>query len=375
MQTMTKPKRILYFINALGAGGAERQLLYLLSKLDRTEYEPYVVTIYDERRIPYHYQDELNALAIPIFSLAHGFGVQGRVKAVSRYIRLMWQLRPDIVQGCLHYANLIARAARPFCPPHQLLTAARGVYYPGELRSEARTHWLDDLLIVNGPHLLAQVREGTGRPTDKIRVIANGIPVENFADNPDPSFRREAFGEAGFVIGLVGRITVEKDHVTLLNALHLAQSCFPEGLKVFFVGEVSNVEIQHKIDELVQAYDLGSVICQFPVTDNIIPYYHAADLIVLPSLSEGFPNVILEAFAAGKPVIASTSADAVGIVDEGVNGWHFPTGDAEALAQLLSAAWQMPVSQLAGMGENARPTAVRYSVEAMVSQYTELYQS
>jgi UDP-glucose:(heptosyl)LPS alpha-1,3-glucosyltransferase len=144
---------------------------------------------------------------------------------------------------------------------------------------------------------------------------------------------------------------------------------------VFFVGEVSNAEVQQQIDELMRSYDLSSVIRQFPVTDNIIPYYHAADLIVLPSLSEGFPNVILEAFAAGKPVIASTSADAVGIIDEGVNGWHFPTGDAQALAQLLSAAWQMPAAQLAQMGENARPTAARYSVEAMVRQYTEIYQS
>lgn len=372
---MTQPERILYFINALGAGGAERQLLYLLRGLDRQQYEPYVLTIYDESVIPYHYKDELNALGIPIYSLAHGTGLLGRITALWRYFRLMWRLRPQIVQGCLHYANLIARVMRPFCPPHILFTSARNEYLPGELRSEARTYWLDNLLITNSPHIRAQVEQGTKRLPSKIQVIHNGIPVENFVASANQHFRSETFGDAPFVIGLVGRIARQKDHATLLEALHLARDQFPTGLKVFFVGEVSEDETQQKVAELMVSRQLESVICQFPVAKDVNPYYHAADLIVLPSLLEGFPNVILEAFAAGKPVIASTSADAVGIIDEGVNGWHFPTGDAEALARLLIAAWQMPADQLAHMGQTARQTAARYSVEAMVRQYTEIYQS
>lgn len=370
---MAQPKRILYFINTLGAGGAERQLVYLLHGLDRQQYEPHVLTIYDEEHTAYHYKDDLRTLDVPVYSLAHGRGWQARIGALWQYFRLMWRLRPQIVQGCLHYPNLIARVMRPFSPPHKLITSARMVYSPGELRSEARTYWLDNLLVVNGAHLLTQVRNGTPRPLSKIRVIPNGIPLGRFHENPDDRFRAKTFGNASFVIGLVGRITIEKDHLTLLKALHLAQPQFPQALKVFFVGAVSDTELQHKIEARVKSYTLENVICQFPVTDDIAPYYHAADLIVLPSLSEGFPNVLLEAFAAGKPVIASTHADAVGVVEPDVNGWRFPTGDAEALAQRLVAAWRMPADQLAQMGQNARQTAARFSVEAMVSQYEELY--
>ncbi len=95
----------------------------------------------------------------------------------------------------------------------------------------------------------------------------------------------------------------------------------------------------------------------------------------MPSLFEGFPNVVLEAFASGKPVIASTDADAVGIIEPGVTGWHFPTGDAAALAACLREAWRIPASQRAQMGENGRQVAARYSVEAMVSHYSQVYAS
>jgi glycosyltransferase involved in cell wall biosynthesis len=369
------PKRLLYVINGLGAGGAERQLVYLLGGLDRARYEPTVLTIYDEQHTPYHYKAALDALGIPMLTLAHGTGKRGRTDALWRYTRLMWRLRPALVQGCLHYANLIARVARPFCPSHILLTSARNVYLPGELRSETRTCWLDDGLIVNSLHIRAQVEVAIRRSSRKIQVIHNGVPIERFQEKPDDGIRRREFGDTAFVIGLIGRIARQKDHATLLKALHIARADFPLGLKVFFLGAVEEADTQRQIEALIREYDLEHVVRQYPATDDVAPYYHAADVIVLPSLREGFSNVVLEAFASGKPVIASTDADAMGLIAPGVTGWHFPTGDAAALAECLRQAWQMPASQRAQVGDAARQVAARYSVEAMVSQYSQLYAS
>lgn len=367
------PKRLLYMINGLGAGGAERQLVYLLGGLDRARYEPTVLTIYDERHTPHHYQAALDALHVPVVTLAHGTGKRGRVDAMWSYLRLMWRLRPALVQGCLHYANLIARVARPFCLPHVLLTSARNVYMPGELRSEARTCWLDDGLIVNSSHIQAQVESATRRPARNVHIIHNGVPVEHFQANHDISLRAREFGEAAFVVGLVGRIAQQKDHATLLRALHMARADFPTELKVFFLGAVEEASTQAQIEALIREHRLENVVRQYPATDDVAPCYHAADVIVLPSLREGFPNVVLEAFAAGKPVIASTDADAVGLIEPGITGWRFPTGDAAALADCLRQAWQMPARQRAQMGTAARQVASRYSVAAMVSQYSQLY--
>jgi glycosyltransferase involved in cell wall biosynthesis len=256
-----------------------------------------------------------------------------------------------------------------------LLTSARNVYLPGELRSEARTYWLDDGLIVNSAHVRAQVEAGTRRPAHKIQVIDNGVAGGRFEANYDISLRAREFGAATFVIGLVGRIARQKDHATLLKALHLAREDFPTDLSVFFLGAVEDADVQQKIESLMREYKLEAVVRQYPATDDVAPYYHAADVLVLPSLYEGFPNVVLEAFASGKPVIASADADAVGLIAPGGTGWRFPTGDAAALADCLRQAWQMPASQRAQMGEEARQVAARYSVEAMVRRYSQWYAS
>jgi glycogen(starch) synthase len=287
----------------------------------------------------------------------------------------MWRLRPHIVQGCLPYANLITRAARPFCPPHHLLTSARAAYLPGELRSERRSHWLDDGLIVNSPHIKQQVLEGTGRPSHKITVIPNAIPIDDFAASPDPDLRCHLFPDASFVVGVIGRIARQKDHPTLLHALHALEPHLPPGLVVFFLGAIGETAAQEKVDRLMADYHLGTVVKQLSVAHDVAPYYHASDVIALPSQYEGFPNVVLEAFAVGKPVIVSTDADAVGIVEHGITGWRFPTGDAAALADCIQEAWVMPREQLAAMGERARSVAAQYSVPAMVERYNRLYQS
>src|SRR5258707_7404485 len=148
------PERIVYAIDGLGAGGAERQLLYLLNNLDRERYEPYVLTLYNERTVAYRYAAELQGLKIPISTLARESGSYGRIFAVLRYIKYMWQVRPQIVQSCLHDINLIVRLARPICPPHVLITSERLALSPRGLRTERFTGWLDDFLVVNSPHIM-----------------------------------------------------------------------------------------------------------------------------------------------------------------------------------------------------------------------------
>lgn len=370
---MSRPIRILYLINALGAGGTERQLLYLLTSLNRQYIKPIVVTLYNEQTMIYHYGAALNDLNIPIYTLNHSPGVSGRIKAILRYTSLVWRFRPHIVQGCLHYANLIARVSRPFCPPHKLVTSARAAYLSGEIRFEAYTHWLDTCLIVNSPHIRDQVLQNTHRPAHKIEVILNGLPLKDFAENYQPDLRQQLFPEAACVIGVIGRIAAQKDHVTLIEALHLCRDAWPEKLAVFFLGDIAEPETYQQIIQRIAAYDLQNIIHIFKKTADVAPYYHASDFTVLPSLYEGFPNVVLESFAAKKPVIVSDRANRAGIVQDGLTGWQFPVGNAIALAECLKLAWQKSERERHRMGTVAQDATPNYSVPMMVQQYEGLY--
>lgn len=365
------PTRILYVIDTLGAGGAERQLVYLLQNLDRARFDPAVVTLYDDRYMPYHYADALKALNIPLYTLAHGRGWRGRAQALARYVRLMWKLRPSVVHGYLHYANLIGRAARPLCPPHKLVTAVRTRYSENELRSERLTAWLTDHIVANGEHVAQRVIEGANVPPKKVSVIVNGIPLDRFAPSTQSILQGEILGDAPFTAVMVARIDARKDHLTLIKALSLMKH--REGFKLLLVGDVTFPETQHQIDEFIAAHGLESCIVQHGATNDVAPYYHAADISLLTSTTEAFPNVILESFAAGKPMIVSAAANAIKLVEPGVTGWEFPTGDAAALARCLDEARSASPERLAAMGAAAQKVAARYDVTAMATAYMNLY--
>ena len=372
---MVQPKKILFLINGLGPGGAERQLLYLFSRLDRERFAPMICTVYDDSVTPAHpaYVEQLEALEVPRYTLAHAHGWSGRASAMQRLIALHWRLHPEIVQGFMHYANLLARAARPLCPPHRLYTSARNSFFPGEIRSEAYTWWLDDLLICNAPHVRQQVLEQTRRPARKVLLIPNGIPVERFVDNPDPGLRQRLFGDVPVVLGFVGRVAVEKNLPTLINALAQLSEATRQQIRVFLLGETNDRQLWRSLQAMIEQHQLQTMVRWLEPVADVRPYYRAADVILLPSLMEGVSNVAMEVCAAGRPLMVSADANRAGLVQPGVNGWQFDTLDAAQLAQLIERVVALPAEERAAYGAHGRQRAERYSVEAMTSQYAALY--
>lgn len=372
-----KPKRIVYVTDSLGAGGAERQLVYLLSQLDRRRYDPVVVTLYNTDTLPYHYDRELDALNVPILSL-NGSPRKNPIlhlaAAVFRYVRLCWRLRPDIVQGRLHTANLVVRLGRPFYKRHKVITSVRSLYTPNQLRTERHTAFLSDYIVTVGDHIATHLIDNAGLSPKKVRSIDNGVDIDRFAANPQPDLRRARFPEATFLATMVARIDPRKDHALLLEALHLLRDRLPDGFRVLFLGNVSNQETQNNLDKMILDYDLGHWVIQMPAVTDISAYYHASDITLLTSYSEAFPNVLMESLAAGTPAIASSVANAARIVAHGVTGWEFPSKDAAALAACLETALNLPSDALRQLGENARQAAMRYSLRQMAERYMALYE-
>jgi starch synthase (maltosyl-transferring) len=102
--------------------------------------------------------------------------------------------------------------------------------------------------------------------------------------------------------------------------------------------------------------------------------YAASDAVVLPSLWEGFPNALLEAMAARRPVIASDIADNDRLVRNNENGYLFPADDEHALAQALATLIALRPETRAGLGQTGRGMVESsYSMDRMVKRTTEIY--
>ncbi|HVU11785.1 MAG TPA: glycosyltransferase [Phototrophicaceae bacterium] len=341
-------------------------MVYLLQNLDHERFECRVLTIYDRLR---HYEADVAALGIPIDSLHHGeLRIVKRAEAVIRYWRLMWELRPHVVHGWLHYPNLIARVARPCCPPHRLITAIRSEYTPNQLRSEWVTSPLTDFRIVIRE---AEDHDKASSHTKTI-LIPNGIALNQFANASQSSFRETIFPNTPFLFLVPARIDPRKDHLTLIEALHRLSP--PDDLRVVLIGEITDSNTQQQIQETIHHYHLDGIIEYNAATHEIAPFYHAADVVILPSKSEVFPNVVLEAFASHKPVIVSEAANRVGLVQHGINGWVFPTGDSAALAECLQTALATSPAERAALGQRGYDAVQAYTVERMVERYTQLYE-
>ncbi len=369
-------KKVLYVIDSLGAGGAERQLVYTLQGLDRERFDPVVLTLYNQDTIPYHYGSAITALNIPIHSLNLPLsgGLKRLLRGAFQYTWLMWHLHPKVVQGCLHTANLITRLGRYLCPPHRLITVAQEQRYNAtKLANERRTAFLVNGIVANSEHTKRILINQGNVPEHKIEIVHCGVEYQAFEANTNPDLRNEDFSNATFIAIIVGRIHRNKDHKTLLSAACLLKDKLPAGFRLVIIGHVFDEAVQAELENIIADCGLGQFVVQLPAINDVAPYYHAADVKILPSVAESFGLVVVEAAAAGTPVIVSEAANVLGLAEDKTTGWVFKTGDAQDLAHCIDEAIRMPEAELKALGENAKKRVPQYAVDKMVEGYMALY--
>ncbi len=359
-------QRILYLTDSLIVGGTERQLVALIARLDRRRFEPYVICLYGERAGPVPIL--LNDLSgVPVIMLDLGWGAVDKLRGVIGIVRAVWCIRPQIVQAVNYHGNLLLRLARLFLPLSvKLIGCVYVEYTPKQLRYERLSAWMCSVMICNSQPIRQQLANCLS--PNRIHVIPNGIDLERFA----PVSRLSG----GRVLLFMGRIARQKAPHIIVEALGLLKrrGQLPARTALWIVGESQESEAQSLLDDAVRRNDLAAYVTQFSVTVRPELYFQVADVLVLPSLWEGLPNVVLEALAVGCPVIVSEVANAAGVVQHGINGWVVPTADVEVWADVLGDVLALSVVGLEFMWDVCRRSALPFSVEMMVHQYEAVYE-
>lgn len=220
---------------------------------------------------------------------------------------------------------------------------------------------------VTGDEFLA-----AGVPEQRIQLIENGVEVGGAGRDDADSLRRELGLRTGaFVVLFIGRLVPVKAPGDLIDAwLRFAKR--HGDTQLVFLGEG---ELEDDLRaQIVKSGQVENAILAGRV-NNVNEYLLAADVFVLPSVSEAMPNALLEAMAAGLPVIASAVGGILDVVDHGENGLLYSPGDTEGLGNCLLAMARSP-EQRTRFGENARQTIIdRFSLERMTDRYVGLYQA
>lgn len=360
-------KRVTHIIDGLSLGGAERVLQSLAVGMQE-QYEVEVITL---SRIPLEGQEIAIELLEAGISVTH---IPKKSKwAGSTFTRLVNHLQstnPDIVHTHLFAADVWgARAAYRAHVPVIISTEHNINNDEGVLkeRLKCKTHKLRDSIIAISESVEQYIAHISPEMERNIQLIPNGIDYLRFEhigrerkESSEPSEQLQ--------LAIVGRLAEQKGHIQALEIL--AQIDIDYHLNI--VGEGN---MRGAILRTIQELGMEERVTIQPAREDIENVYAAADIVLVPSVWEGFGLVAVEAMASGCIVIASPVDGLSEIISHEENGFLVDMSDPQALQATLQIVQTDP-ERSGAIRQNAITTVQQhYTREAMVEQYIGLYES
>jgi glycosyltransferase involved in cell wall biosynthesis len=331
-----KPLRLLAIIEARTLTGPAKNLLEFarLAKAQGVETSVATFTRTEDSDL---FVDTARRESVPVFAIPeHGRFDRMVIPALTELVSIV---RPDVLQTHAVKSHFVARISGlprriPWVAFHHGYTwpdwraRAYNQVDRWSLRAAAK------VLTVSDP--FRQQLQARGVPPERIGIVHNAIRPDWAGHAREPAHAAALRAELKIapdrnVVLVVGRLSREKDHLTLIDALHLLPSCFSPVLVI--VGDGPE---RKRIEERIAGRGLAGNVILTGQRSSAEPYYGIADLAVLPSRTEGSPNALLEAMAAGVPVVATAVGGVPEIATDGETALLVKPADAHALADAMA---------------------------------------
>jgi glycosyltransferase involved in cell wall biosynthesis len=214
------------------------------------------------------------------------------------------------------------------------------------------------------------VRDKLGVNPNNISINYNAIPDRNKVEASRADLRRQlGLKDSDFVILNIGRLRIQKAQDTLLKAIPIVRHEIPN-LKVMIVGEG---ELWHSLIGLSNNLKVDDIVTFVGGTSHPEMYMNSSDIFVLPSVFEGLPTVVLEAFRSSIPVIASDIDGTNELIRDGINGLLFETKDHQALASCIVKLFSSHEFRESLSKAGQTTFQEKYNITAYAKQLESLY--
>jgi len=354
---------VAHVIATLDRGGTERQLAELAARIDRNSFDTEVICL--TRAGPT--ADLLDAAGIP-------YRVIGK-RAKFDLFPLFWMTRrfmlspPDVLQTWLFTSNLFGRLAGILAGVGTLVACERSTdpWKPPVHRAADRLLALGTRFIVANSAAVMSSLSAWGIPAKRVRVIPNGVDTDEFhpMESPDARFVL-ALPPVGPCFGFIGRLAFEKRPEVFVKVAKVVLANVP-GARALIFGDGPMAD-----DLKSQTWRLKDRLTFCGDTPFAALAHASLDCLVLTSQWEGFPNVVLEAMACGRPVVAVKMPATEELIVNGETGLVVDD-NVDALASAVTGLLRDP-ARAAEMGRRARLRAEEfYSMDKMVKAYEALY--
>ena len=371
------PLHAVHISTGLGLGGAEGVLYRLLAHQDRVQWPSSVISLTPGGV----FAAQIEALGIEVRSLDMRPGRMS-LPAFFRLVRMLSEMRPDVVQSWMYHANLMGGLAARMAGVRRIFWGLRHTSLDPHRDKRSTifvarlggwlSGWLPEKVICCSRETYRSHREA-GYRAEKLVMIPNGYDLSRF--KPDAAapgdLRRELNLQAGTkLIGMAARFHPQKDHRGFIRAAQITAAQV-EQIHFILCGAgmtADNAELLSWIKDahMEERFHLLGMRADMP------RIYAGLDIHALVSHGEGFPNVVAESMACGTLTAATDVGDAAEII--GDSGWVVPPDDPAAMAGAWGQALALDPAARETLARTARERVrTSYDIRGMVKRYEEIY--
>lgn len=360
------PLRVMFVITSMPVGGAETLLVNLVRRMDPTYFRPELCCLKEFGPLGVELAEEIPAFTSLLFDKYDW-------RVLPRVTRLMHERQVDAVVTVgtggdkMFWGRLAAWRAR--VPVIASALHSTGLPDRVEFLNRLLAPITDAFIAVAEPHAV-YLSKREGCPARKVRVIPNGVNVDRFTPQaPNESLCRSLGLPAGAPVAtIVAALRPEKNHELFLDAAALTLKMVPAA-RFVIVGDGPR---RGELEQKAAALEINRAVHFVGTRSDIPQILSQSTCFVLSSHMEANPVSILEALSCEVPVVATRVGSVPETVQDGIDGYLVPPGDAKAMADRMAAILTQP-ALASRLGKAGRQLVVRdWSLERMVKGYETL---
>jgi L-malate glycosyltransferase len=367
--------RLLTFMTLFAIGGTERHVASLADGLDYSRFDLEFGCL--RRSGEFLTQLEARGLQVHEYAVRRLYGARTLAQQL-RFAQHLRRRRIQIMHSYNFYPNVFAIPAARLARTPVVVASIRdtGAHLTQRQRKVQRLACrLADHILVNA-EAVRHWLTAEGYDPRRISVIRNGLDLSRFTPGEDGSLRRElAIPEAAPIVAMLSRLSRMKGVEDFLDAAATVASRF-ESVRFLVIGDNINPDgsaYRRELEERAARLGLASRIIFTGFRLDVPRLLSAVAVSVLPSLSEGLSNTILESMAAGAPVVATRVGGSAEALEDGVDGLLVPPRDPAALSRAIVWVLEHP-EEARALGRRARTrVAEEFSLARMIRETECLY--
>lgn len=364
--------KIVYLIGQLGLGGSERQLYLLLKYIDPKIFESHVVVFNPSPHLVLN--DALQSIGIKVYQIPQSCG--GILPRTWFLYRLFREIEPDIIHSWTIYDNPYAGLVGRLCRIPVRWGSVRGsIHHDGFQNLPAFLQWLSlksvSKLTVNSESIIGELLEKR-LSQEAIVLIQNCVdcvPPERIPDLSDYGVKKDHR-----LIGTVGNVRRVKNQEMFIDGMSKVLLNREDVLSLI-VGQsiLDESDLPEKLASRIEELGLTGKVILAGFRSDVPELLHRLSVFCLTSISEGTPNVILEAMAAARPVVATRVGGIPDLVEDNVTGFLVEPGDVDGFANAVKRLLDDP-ALAERMGCAGQEKVKRdYSCQAITRQLEQIY--